>query len=194
MVFVAPGLNHHPSLSLRTGMHGEPLKPGLMALLQGTTSTSANGSSTSSTVYTLRLVTSWDRASALSDPMAGVHVCLIGKSGSAVLHRVMPINDPKDHLQMMEDVCSSVSLCSDASSAQPGLNNLCPHVCMYACILVVCPAIMQWCMHTRRHGKTTGLCSRSLADASRSLWVVDTVLDEVVGNLWGAYCAYSGGR
>lgn len=60
-------------------------------------------------MYTLRLSTSWDRGSALSEPMAGVHVCLVGKSGSAVLHRIPPVNDPMDRFNMMRDICSSVS-------------------------------------------------------------------------------------
>lgn len=57
----------------------------------------------------------------MSEPMAGVHVCLIGKNGSAVLHRIPPVNDPLDRLNMMRDICSSVSLTSLAVSAQGSL-------------------------------------------------------------------------
>lgn len=83
-------------------------------LQAGTSSSSSNPSSpssspSSSTVYTVRMTTSWDRGSAMSEPMAGVHVCLIGKGGSAVLHRIGPVNDPMDRLDMMRDICSSVS-------------------------------------------------------------------------------------
>jgi hypothetical protein len=60
----------------------------------------------------MRVSTSWDRGSALSEPLAGVHVCLIGKCGRAVLHRITPVNDPMDRLDMMRDICSSVSFCS----------------------------------------------------------------------------------
>lgn len=62
-------------------------------------------------MYTMRVSTSWDRGSALSEPLAGVHVCLIGKSGRAVLHRITPVNDPMDRLDMMRNICSSVSVC-----------------------------------------------------------------------------------
>lgn len=72
-------------------------------------STSGRSGPSSSTVYTLRLSTSWDRDSAMSEPMAGVHVCLVGKAGSAILHRISPVNDPMDRLNMMRDICSSVS-------------------------------------------------------------------------------------
>lgn len=76
--------------------------------MQESTSGERSGPS-SSTVYTLRLSTSWDRGSAMSEPMAGVHVCLVGKAGSAILHRISPVNDPMDRLNMMRDICSSVS-------------------------------------------------------------------------------------
>lgn len=68
-----------------------------------------SGKSSVSTVYTLRLSTSWDRGSAMTEPMAGVQVCLVGKQGTAVLHRIAPVNDPKDRLTVMRDICSSVS-------------------------------------------------------------------------------------
>lgn len=51
-------------------------------------------------------MTSFDRGSALSEPLAAVNVCLIGKSGSAVLHRIPPVNDPSDNRKLMEQVCS----------------------------------------------------------------------------------------
>jgi hypothetical protein len=87
--------------------------------------TSGRSSPSSSTVYTLRLSTSWDRGSAMSEPMAGVHVCLIGKSGSAVLHRIPPVNDPMDRVNMMRDICSSVSLTSLTMTLQGSLP---PHI------------------------------------------------------------------
>lgn len=68
-----------------------------------------SGKSGISTVYTLRLSTSWDRGSAITEPMAGVQVCLVSKQGTAVLHRIPPVNDPKDRLTVMRDICSSVS-------------------------------------------------------------------------------------
>jgi hypothetical protein len=71
--------------------------------------TSGRSTSSSSTVYTLRVRTSWDRGSALSEPLSGIHVCLVGKNGSAVLHRIPPVNDPADRWNMMRDICSSVS-------------------------------------------------------------------------------------
>jgi hypothetical protein len=77
--------------------------------LQGSPSSSTDGSTNSSsksTVYTVRLTTSWDRGSALSEPMAGVNICLISKDGRAVLHRISPVNDPKDNLQVMQHICS----------------------------------------------------------------------------------------
>lgn len=58
------------------------------------------------TVYTVRLTTSFDRGSALSEPLAGVNVCLIGKDGTGVLHRITPINDPSENQRVMEEVCS----------------------------------------------------------------------------------------
>jgi hypothetical protein len=58
------------------------------------------------TVYTLRLITSFDRGAALSDPAAGVNVCLIAADGRALLHRVPPVNDPKEALSSMDDICA----------------------------------------------------------------------------------------
>ncbi|KAF8059173.1 hypothetical protein HT031_005345 [Scenedesmus sp. PABB004] len=69
------------------------------------------------TVYTVRLTTSWDRGSALSEPLAGVNVCLIGRSGAAVLHRISPVNDPADNRRVMEDICSIVGEDSGADCA-----------------------------------------------------------------------------
>uniref|UniRef100_A0A383VRU7 DUF7755 domain-containing protein n=1 Tax=Tetradesmus obliquus TaxID=3088 RepID=A0A383VRU7_TETOB len=84
-------------------------------------SRSSSSSSSKSTVYTVRLTTSWDRGAALSEPMAGVNVCLISKDGSAVLHRIAPVNDPRDNLQVMQQICSLVGEesgadCSSVSS------------------------------------------------------------------------------
>lgn len=44
----------------------------------------------------------------MSEPMAGVHVCLVGKNGSAVLQRIPPVNDPLDRQNMMRDICNNV--------------------------------------------------------------------------------------
>lgn len=87
----------------------QPLLTWTSVVLGAQAGTSGRSTPSSSTVYTLRLTTSWDRGSAMSEPMAGVHVCLIGKNGSAVLHRITPVNDPMDRLNMMRDICSSVS-------------------------------------------------------------------------------------
>eukprot|EP00879_Flechtneria_rotunda_P005442 GHRR01005735.1.p1 GENE.GHRR01005735.1~~GHRR01005735.1.p1 ORF type:complete len:405 (+),score=150.85 GHRR01005735.1:874-2088(+) len=57
------------------------------------------------TVYTIRLSTSYDRGAALSEPYAGVNVCLVGKNGSAILHRILPVNDPEGNRRAMEQVC-----------------------------------------------------------------------------------------
>lgn len=62
------------------------------------------------TVYTIRLITSFERGSALTDPMAGVNVCLIAKDGRALLHRVPPVNDPQAALSSMDDICAVRSL------------------------------------------------------------------------------------
>lgn len=47
------------------------------------------------TVYTLRVATGPARGAALNDPTAGVLVCLVGKDGAALLHRVPRLNDPE---------------------------------------------------------------------------------------------------
>jgi hypothetical protein len=57
-------------------------------------------------VYTVRLITSFERGAALSDPAAGVNVCLIAADGRALLHRVSPVNDPQQALSSMDDICS----------------------------------------------------------------------------------------
>lgn len=46
------------------------------------------------TVYTVRLTTGFTRGSGLNEPLAGVHLCLVGETGQAVLHWVSPIFDP----------------------------------------------------------------------------------------------------
>lgn len=48
----------------------------------------------SPTVYTVRLTTGFTRGSGLNEPLAGVHLCLVGATGQAVLHWVSPIFDP----------------------------------------------------------------------------------------------------
>jgi hypothetical protein len=54
----------------------------------------------------VRLITSFDRGAALSDPYAGVNVCLIAEDGRAVLHRVPPVNDPAEALSSMDSICA----------------------------------------------------------------------------------------
>ncbi|GBF87634.1 hypothetical protein Rsub_00345 [Raphidocelis subcapitata] len=61
------------------------------------------------TVYTVRLITSFDRGSALSDPNAGVSVCLVAADGRALLHRVPPVNDPQETLRSMDELCAIVT-------------------------------------------------------------------------------------
>lgn len=46
-----------------------------------------------------------DRASALSDPMAAVNICLVGKDGRGLLHRISPVNDPQETFHRMEEIC-----------------------------------------------------------------------------------------
>lgn len=53
----------------------------------------------------MRLITSFDRGAALSDPYAGVNVCLVARDGRAVLHRVPPVNDPAEALSSMDSIC-----------------------------------------------------------------------------------------
>jgi len=57
------------------------------------------------TVYTLRFTTSFDRGSALDEPLCGINVCLISKDGRGILHRVSPINDPYENAAKMEAIC-----------------------------------------------------------------------------------------
>ena len=59
----------------------------------------------SPTVYSLRLATGVSRGSALSDPTAGVLVCLVGQDGSAVLHRVTPLSDPEAQAAEVAEIC-----------------------------------------------------------------------------------------
>lgn len=75
-------------------------------MLGRVTPADASSSADPLTVYTVRLITSFVRGSALSDPNAGVNVCLIGHDGRAVLHRVPPVNDPREALNSMDDICS----------------------------------------------------------------------------------------
>lgn len=42
----------------------------------------------------------------MSDPSAGVNVCLISQDGRSLLHRVPPVNDPQEAASSMEDICS----------------------------------------------------------------------------------------
>ena len=57
-------------------------------------------------MYSVRLFLCFDRGAALSDPCAGVNVCLIARDGRAVLHRVPPVNDPQEALSSMDDICA----------------------------------------------------------------------------------------
>jgi hypothetical protein len=62
------------------------------------------------TVYTVRLTTSFERGSALSEPFAGVSVCLISEDGRGVLRRISPVNDPQENKKAVEDICSVSSV------------------------------------------------------------------------------------
>jgi hypothetical protein len=64
------------------------------------------------TVYTIRLTTSYDRGSALSEPNTAVNVCLISKDGVSLIHRVAAVNDPDQSRNELEDICNV----SDATS------------------------------------------------------------------------------
>lgn len=58
------------------------------------------------TVYTIRMVTSMQRGAAMSEPMAGIHICLVSKDGRGVLHRVAPISDPEEQQAIMHSICA----------------------------------------------------------------------------------------
>lgn len=60
------------------------------------------------TVYTLRVSTALSRGASLTDPAAGVLVCLVAGDGSALLRRVPRINDPELTEQEVRDICSSI--------------------------------------------------------------------------------------
>ncbi|KAK9828601.1 hypothetical protein WJX72_000987 [[Myrmecia] bisecta] len=62
-------------------------------------------SATKNTVYTLRLCTGFGRGAGLTDPLAGVLVCLIGQDGSSCLHRIPPLNDPETTAAELEEIC-----------------------------------------------------------------------------------------
>ncbi|PNH04841.1 hypothetical protein TSOC_009006 [Tetrabaena socialis] len=80
-------------------------------------------SSEALTVLTIRFTTGCARGSALSDPYAAVNVCLIGQDGTGALHRISPINDPRDsqahNVEMCELIGPDVGAdCSTVLSAQ----------------------------------------------------------------------------
>lgn len=79
-------------------------------------------SSNPQTVYTVRFTTSFDRGSALSEPLSGVNVCFIAKDGRALLHRVSPINDPYENAERMESICklAGAEVGADCSLVAPG--------------------------------------------------------------------------
>lgn len=75
------------------------------------------------TVYTIRLTTGFARGAALSDPSSGVNVCLVGRDGRAVLHRISPVNDPIESRAHTEEICELVdedaSVGADCSGVLP---------------------------------------------------------------------------
>lgn len=77
--------------------------PRLLALPPAQASPS---SSLPQTVYTVRLTTSMQRAAALNEPMAGINICLVGKDGRAILHRIPPVNDPDEQAATMDAICA----------------------------------------------------------------------------------------
>ncbi|KAL4427631.1 hypothetical protein ABPG75_001720 [Micractinium tetrahymenae] len=60
------------------------------------------------TVYTVRLSTAMQRGAALSDPAAGVLLCLVAGDGTALVHRVPRVNDPEITEQEVRNICSSI--------------------------------------------------------------------------------------
>lgn len=60
------------------------------------------------TVYTVRLSTGMQRGAALSDPTAGIMLCLVSGNGTALLHRVPRVNDPEITEQEVRNICSSI--------------------------------------------------------------------------------------
>ena len=57
------------------------------------------------TVYTMRLTTGFARGAALSDPCSGVNICLVGRDGRGILHRISPVNDPIESRAHTEEIC-----------------------------------------------------------------------------------------
>mmetsp|Transcript_15456 Transcript_15456/g.26744 ORF Transcript_15456/g.26744 Transcript_15456/m.26744 type:complete len:469 (+) Transcript_15456:12-1418(+) len=60
------------------------------------------------TAYSVRLHTGHGRGAALSEPLSGVNICLIGHDGRAVLHQISPVNDPEAALACFDRVCQVV--------------------------------------------------------------------------------------
>lgn len=57
------------------------------------------------TVYSVRVQTSYERGSALSEPNSYVNLCLVGQDGNGLLHRISPVNDPAETEQHLSDIC-----------------------------------------------------------------------------------------
>jgi hypothetical protein len=76
------------------------------------------------TVYTVRLATGFTRGSGLNEPLAGVHLCLVGATGQAVLHWISPIFDPAK----LQDELEAIGKASPPT-APIGFGSTFTHVC-----------------------------------------------------------------
>lgn len=59
----------------------------------------------------MRLTTGFTRGAAMTEPYAGVNVCLLGQDGKAILHRISPVNDPTVSKGELEEICQ-VRVCA----------------------------------------------------------------------------------
>ena len=73
------------------------------------------------TVYPLRLATGQHRGAALSDPAAGVLLCLVGADGASLLHRVPRLYDPAATQLEMQEMCALLDVDSEAAGANCAL-------------------------------------------------------------------------
>jgi len=60
------------------------------------------------TAYSIRLHTGHGRGAALSEPLSGVNVCLMGPDGFAIQHRISPVNDPLATASYFDNLCQVV--------------------------------------------------------------------------------------
>ena len=110
------------------------------------------------TVYTVRVQTGRERASALDDGAAGVQLCMVGENKEALLHRIGQIEPEVSAQDTMDDICEvrpapahALQLCNllmvpavvvmDPYDGQPGTSR--PHFVAGAMRLYLLVAIMQ---------------------------------------------------